>query len=533
VKIFSSQVGFGFCSKLLLSWALIALVGCSSFSNRPPAGLFTHPDQVATKGVEESGADFHESLFKDVPQSELALLDRGGEGFLARLALIENASKSIDAQYYLWSREGTGLILVDRLIAAADRGVKVRLLVDEFLLEPTDMLLAALSAHKNVEFRFYNPSTYGKDRPLAKAFDWIVHFGKLDHRMHNKLFIADGKVVIMGGRNIGDDYFGAHTEFNFRDFDVIFRGEAVSGARASFNEFWRSNLAKPVSYRFHKKVGPIQIEQYARDLDKSVAKLDADEGFSLPVSLSKGQAKSYLDKLFARAMSAKILVIADHPEKDGLFSHGSVIGPAYLQMQYHSKEELLIVNPYFVPYDWEIEGMKGFVERGGRIRFLTNSMATNNQGMVHAKYARLRRGILKAGVKLHEIRPDALRRHYHFSTRSAGDASLALHGKAAIFDDKRVYIGTFNFDPRSAALNTEMGLLIESKAFAAQLKETLEADFGPANSWSVRSTGVTKLEWEGVDEKGEQILHQKEPMTTGRQRFKSWFFGLLPFKKEV
>ena len=503
---------------------LLLLPACSNFETRPPESLSSKHSTAKTS---------HENLFEGIPTSRLTLLDRSDDGFLARLALIETATTSIDAQYYLWWQEGAGLIYIDRLLAAADRGVKVRLLLDEQLLKESDRELAALDSHKNIEFRFYNPSAAGTERKNAKLLDWVIHLGRLNHRMHNKLIIVDGKAIVIGGRNVGDEYFGAAPAFNFRDLGVLLSGPAVAGATAAFEEYWNCDWVKPISFRFQHTLVASESASYFQSIDKRIAKLNADESYTFPVALSPQAARSQLSRFSSRAVSARAIVVADHPEKKGMFTHDAVTGPAVLDLEFHAKKEVLMVNPYFIPYRWEIEEMNSFVERGGRIRFLTNSMKSNNHAIVHSAYSKARPDVLAAGVELYEVRTDAARRGYHFSSPSASDAALGLHCKSAVFDDNRAFIGTFNYDPRSAVLNTEMGLLIEGKEFVAQVKKTLEADLEPTNSWRVHAHDSGRLRWEGHDAEGTLIHHSNEPGTTAGERFKLKLMGLLPIKGEL
>ena len=473
-----------------------------------------------------------EDPFVGAETSWLSLLDRGSDGFLSRLALVETAEHSLDLQYYLWWEDVAGLILLRRVQAAADRGVKVRLLLDDFLYKAPDEHVAALGSHPNIEIKLYNPAGVGRGRKLARSFNFLFNFRKLDHRMHNKMLIADGRRAVMGGRNIGDDYFGTSEEFNFRDMGVLVRGHAVEGAAESFLAYWESKFARPIEDRYKKALPDNALGELAADFAAITDAARTGNGFSLADSLSAREARMILKKYESAAVEARVVLVADLPGKVGAFSHESVVLPALLRLEHHARKDILLVTPYFVPYDFEIEDIEKFVSRGGRIRILTNSLVSNNQPMVHAGYSSRRRRVLEAGAELHEVRTDAARKE-EFTSPPAHEGSIyGLHCKAALFDDDRAFLGTFNLDPRSAAVNTEVALLIESKELNRRMRATLEKDLELKNSWQVTMKGSRGLRWAGEDG-GQRRVLSKEPDASLLQRLKIALFRMLPVAREL
>ena len=401
-------------------------------------------------------------------RSALRLLPTGLDAFVARAVLIELAERTLDLQYYIFHPDQTGSLIVDRLIAAADRGVRVRVLLDDWgTIEKNDESVAGLDAHPNIEVRLFNPYTHRSG--LHRLAELLTHFTRVNRRMHNKQFIADGVATILGGRNIGDEYF-SRGELDFQDVDVLGGGPVAQQSLESFEAYWQSPFAVPMS-----RLG--NFAPNAAMFDATRARLK-DRCEQLHDS---AYARALAGSEFARDLRAHDLhmhwapahVIADPPEK--LSQRVGARSDTYLSGQLApyvraAAKQLLVVSPYFVPGK---EGVAFFGERaraGVDVRVLTNSLAATDVWLVHAGYMKYRRPLLERGVRLFELRPEAAgARRARASKAIPGSSRASLHGKTFVFDDASVFVGSVNLDPRSLQLNTEVGVVAECPELAAEV----------------------------------------------------------------
>jgi len=429
-------------------------------------------------------------------RSALRLLPTGLDAFVARAVLIELAERTLDLQYYIFHPDQTGSLIVDRLIAAADRGVRVRILLDDWgTLEKKDESVAGLDAHPNIDVRLFNPYTHRSG--LQRFAELLTSFTRVNRRMHNKLFIADGVATILGGRNIGDEYFG-RGELDFQDVDVLGGGPVAQQSTASFVAFWNSRFAIPIG-----KLGTFAPDPAvfgaarARLRDRCEQLRDSN------------YARALAGSDFARDLRAHDLhmhwaeahVIADPPEK--IAQPVGTRSDTYLRGQIApyvrgAAKQLLVVSPYFVPGK---EGVAIFGDReraGVDVRVLTNSLAATDVWLVHAGYMKYRRPLLAQGVRLFELRPEAAGAHKARASKAIpGSSRASLHGKTFVFDDAAVFVGSVNLDPRSLQLNTEVGVVANCPELAAEVAALFARWASPELAYEVTERPDGALHWTG------------------------------------
>lgn len=425
--------------------------------------------------------------------SGFKLLDTNEDGLLWRLALIDSARHSIDVQYYLWYGDAAGRILAYRLLEAADRGVKVRMLVDDLntlisdasTVSLRDKVAAWVDAHPNVELRLFNPWT---SRELAgRIGEGLTDFERINQRMHNKALIVDNRAAILGGRNIGDEYMGLHEEFNFYDLDVLAIGPVARQASAVFDTYWNSDWVMPVS-ALKLPVTPEEQSEARATLVKRLTETKSLARFPIPPQSWSAEIAALRGELIAGTSH----VHSDIPET-GKINH--VMLEQIHSMLASAKRELLIVNAYIIPSDRGIATLRTLKSRSVEMKILTNSLASHDVPAVNSHYKAWRRPILEAGAGLYEIRHDAAIRSIAADTPPTRAEFMGLHSKGMVVDRERVYIGSMNYDPRSANINTEMGVFIDSPALAEALAKLIERDVQPANSWRVELTDDGGLRW--------------------------------------
>ncbi len=465
------------------------------------------------------------------------LIDRGEEAYSVRLALIEAAEETLDAQYYVWDDDATGTVLLERLMAAADRGVRVRLLIDDHLYGREDEKVAALTVHPNIEIRLYNQFGGDASQTVKRYWDLVTNFGVLNHRMHNKFMIGDNQVAIIGGRNVGDHYYGVDHHHVFRDLDVVTCGPVVAQASAGFDMYWNSDRARPVEWRFRDFLTGNDATKERHDLLEKVNEF-IDHGFPFPTKMSLQRAVSLLrptgngfgpEPAPVFWCDAKLVVDSlEKGDKPGQ-EQGSTVAKEIERLAQSAESEIVLESAYLVPRSRSLALLEQKKNQGVTMRLLTNSIASTNQMTVYAFYQKARPQLLKSGVEVHEVNSNAASKatHSHYP-----DAHLGVHAKTLIIDRKTSFVGTFNLDPRSRRWNSETGVVIESAAFAEHLLERLSPDFEPENSWRVRLNENGTTVWEGVED-GKPVIYTNEPNATTGMKFKAWFFGILPIGDQV
>lgn len=475
----------------------------------------TSPDESVALG-----RFFNFGKNKSASQSAFHTLHDNAEALAWRIALIEKAEKTIDAQYYSWHADLSGQLLISKLIEAANRGVRVRLLLDDIHTFGADRRIATLNYHPNIEVRLFNPFRLRWSIRLIWLMEFLWFIGRLNYRMHNKLLVADNVVSIIGGRNIGDQYFGLDAHYIFRDLDLLVCGPAVNQFSQSFDVYWNSRIAKKarriIAYRPGRFDFGHMKKRISINLASSCTIIQRVE--SLKTSLLSNP------QLTETFILSQAQVFYDPPQPD------KTIPRQMLQSLYdcsaNTRAQLTIVSAYFVPSEELINSLQNLVDRGVEIQLFTNSLAAIDVTAVFSGYQRYRHRLLSMGVRLFEFR-----------TRSDADTDNSsaarirhsgLHAKTIIYDTSSVYVGTLNLDPRSAFLNTEAGVLVDSPELAINIRTAFEDDFPAGEFWQVERDTSGRLIWRcGNDSTSVQ------PSRGLAQRIANFIYSRLPIQQHL
>ena len=457
----------------------------------------------------------------------LLLLKSAREGIEWRLALIDSARAAIDVQYFTWADDTIGNLVLQHLWAAADRGVRVRLLVDDLYLvsqrsvKATDKPIAVLDAHPNIEVKIFNPGKY-RSGTAGLAGNFLGSFKEFNRRMHNKLLIADGHFAILGGRNIANEYYGLHQPYNFLDLDVMVTGPVIEGIGQAFDQYWSSGPAYPAS-GFDGDPTQEDVAALAAELARDVS------GMTVPNYLPQmpGDWSTLLQNLPADMHIARTVFLQDNPEV--LEEHTYRLYHMLEDLSAENVAEVIIVTPYLIPTGDFIERLHGIVDSGARVRILTASLASGDHSAVHAHYKKYRREILGTGLELYEFnhQPSAEVRALADLPPGRSDF-IALHPKVFVADRKRCFVGSLNLDPRALDINTENGLLIHSSSFCSELADLLETFMAPESAWRVIVDNNGKLQWTSA-----RGTVDKAPARSFSQRLGDFFFRWLPLENQL
>ena len=483
------------------------------------AGLPSLEGRAESKALADAGSRLGRALAADLAKhpgkTGIHPLAEAGDAFATRALLAAAADRSLDVQYYIWHGDQTGWLMLEALWHAAQRGVRVRLLLDDNGIAGLDDTLATLDAHPSIEVRLYNPFVNRRSRALGYATD----FTRLNRRMHNKSFTADGQATIVGGRNIGNEYFGAGDAVLFQDLDVVAVGAAVSHVSEAFDLYWNSASAYPAALLLEPP-GP-----------QATARLEADFAAARTDPASVGYMKALAVTPFVQQLLAGRLalewtdarVLRDDPAKtlDTAGRTELLLFTELLRTTQSPQKSFDLVSPYFVPGKEGAAALGAIAQSGVAVRVLTNSLAATDVGAVHAGYAKRRQDLLRAGVRLYELKPTAAKDEPR-PQRTGGSSSASLHAKTFALDRSRVFVGSFNFDQRSAHLNTEMGLMIDSPVLGRHFADSLDTHL-PRTAYEVRLTRDGEIEWlEG------QERHDSEPGVGPLRRAWIQFLQVLP-----
>ncbi len=507
---------------LCLAVALSLLSACASIDfDHPRQPSFALPDTGDTYLARELAA---EVAAHPAGESGFFPLSDGIEALAARLLLAQRAERSIDVQYYLIKTDTVSYAFIDSLLRAADRGVRVRLLLDDIFTKGYDAGMAGLDSHPNFEIRIFNP--FG--RTGGRSMNAMADFKRINRRMHNKSFTVDNQVTIVGGRNIADEYFGAREDAKFGDLDVVGIGPVVQDVSAMFDSYWNHETALPVPAFAEMPEDPAAELERLRDAIEASRERIAASKYAAAVQDRYLEFVESDEKLFTWATYRLAYDSPDKGVKTKASDAASIrtpLGESLLS----AKEELLIASPYFVPRKSGIEAFSEIAKGGVAVTVITNTLAANNQFTVHGGYAPARKPLLRNGIKLYEVRPDAS--VSGAEVVAASGAKATLHTKAFIVDRREVFIGSFNFDPRSAYINTELGVIIRSPEIARALAEAVDANLAE-QTYEVFLNENGKLRWRGR-ENGEQVILTKEPQTTWGQRFMGNFMRIIPIRGQL
>lgn len=488
------------------------LLGCSLPSvNKPESSALTMSEAQETR----LGKAIAPRLANHSGKSGIHTLTNPRNAFAARVLLARAADRTLDVQYYIWQEDMTGTLLLEELYAAAERGVRVRLLLDDNGTSGLDKELAALALHPLIEIRLFNPFVVRSPKWLG----YLTDFSRANRRMHNKSFTADNQASIIGGRNVGDEYFGATEGILFADLDVLSVGPVVRDVSEDFDRYWASESAYPI-----ESIVPPVSEEAPDQLSTTASLIERDSAASAYVdAISESE---FIRKLLEGELElewADVRMVSDDPakglgseEKEGLLRHqlGEILG--------RPENRVELVSPYFVPTEAGVEAFSALAERGVEVSILTNSLEATDVAAVHAGYAKRRKALLEAGIRLFEMRRLTPDRDRNPSAGPFGSSASSLHAKTFAVDGERMFVGSFNFDPRSFNLNTELGFVIESPTLAHNVHRVFDTAI-PLNAYEVRLDEDGDLYW--LERVGDgEIRHETEPGTGLLQR--AWIFLL-------
>ena len=524
---------FAVLAATLVALAALAAGGCASLP--PLDGRAASTAITDTAGTRLGKAVAAAAETREGESGQVALANPK-EAFAARVLLARAADRSLDVQYYIWHRDTTGYLLLEEIWNAAERGVRVRMLLDDNGIGGLDPILAVFEDHPNVEVRIYNPFPNRN----VKLFGFLTDFKRLNRRMHNKSFTGDSNATIVGGRNVGDEYYGAGDGTVFADLDVLAIGDVARAVSEEFDLYWNSASAYPAK----SIVAPAKPEAAA----EMKAKFDAVRGSPEAVEYIEAVRSTKLIQDFVagklRFDWSPMRLLRDDPGKTldraakpdlVLTQLKEAMGPA--------ERELDIVSPYFVPRKGGAKTLSEYPGRGVRLRIVTNSLAATDSGVVHCKYAKYRKELLRSGVRLFELKPVPTASGESEkgkksgggsgsggggSSGRTGSSSASLHAKTISTDRTRAFVGSFNLDPRSTQLNTEMGLVIESPELAGAISSTLDRTL-PSRAYEVRLTPRGDLEWVEHTSQGE-VLYHHDPKTGFFKRLMNRILGWLPIE---
>lgn len=419
------------------------------------------------------------------------ILEYGEESLLSRAWMVDNAGKSIDVQYFIWSTDNIGILASEALLRAAERGVSVRVIVDDFLIDADNDVLVALNRHPNVEVKVYNPKYSVGTSAVKRFFNVATDFRGVNQRMHDKTVIVDGVLGITGGRNMADEYYDYDQAYNFRDRDIVLMGLAVADMGNSFQAFWDHPVTVSIDVLLDSNKKRLSKKEVADFYDELHQYALNEENFEFSVRQQIQAFPQYFPKLAKALVWSDVQFISDKPGKNDnkiFLSGGGETTNHLFELVSKAKKSVLIQSPYLVVPDGGIELLEELVGRGISVKINTNSLASTDNLMAFSGYHKQRKKLLKAGVEIYEYKPhpaiksELIQRYPRLKDLNP---VFAIHAKSMVVDDNIIYIGTFNLDPRSANLNTEVGVLIENEALSSQLKQSIQKDMLKENSWKI------------------------------------------------
>ena len=504
------------CRTFVVFCFVAGLAGCASPRLDMPR---TTSEAWPSPGETALGRTFTEQLVDHDEKSGFYLLVSGTEAFSARATLAESAQRTLDLQYYIVQEDTSTQILLYHVLRAAQRGVRVRLLIDDLDASGRDLDFATVSAHPNIEVRVFNPFVHRGALGLSQILELVGDSSRLNRRMHNKLWIADNAAAIVGGRNLGDEYFDLESTVNCYDLDVLAAGPVVRDISRSFDEYWNSESAVPIEALVANPPGPERLAEFERTL---AARQESFRTTDYVRVLRESNIGRQLRSGQLPLMIASASALYDETAKISASGNGTSPDPIFVRVRATieaAQREVILISPYFIPSEQGIGMLGAVARRGVRVRILVNSLAsTDSIPLAHAGYARLRARLLKEGLELYEMQPGTLEaiRHRH-STDSSG---AYLHTKAIIVDGRYVVVGSMNLDPRSRLSNTEVALFLDSAEIGERLAALFEEATGPDRAFRVKLAGTQsermELLWIAkVD--GKEVRYDHEPATFWRR----------------
>ena len=524
--------------KVLIRFVALALLalagGCATLRTdlprEPSTALPPVADTPSTRYVaSETSAHAEASGFRALLGNTNALM--------SRIVLIDHAEHSLDLQYYIFANDATGRLVAQRIVAAADRGVRVRILLDDLDIEGQgqDNVLDALDAHPNIEVRLFNPFRIRNRSIFSKLGQFVLDGRRLNRRMHNKAFIVDGMQAVIGGRNIGDAYFDAGDQIHFRDLDVLVIGPVVPKISAMFDAYWNSEMSYPVTAYTSVHATPEDLAHVRVALAHDArAFAESDYAQAMSDTLPNGPSADKKGRWFW----GPAMLIADDPAKADPDRDGEarLIGPQLRELLDGAQNEALLISPYFIPGDTGVKYLGDMARRGVTVKVLTNALAATDEPEVHAGYAHYRIPLLEAGIDLFELRPAPGKPPKDAYGTSSGES---LHAKSMIVDRRRVFVGSANLDPRSRKLNTEMGIIVDCPELALALSKYFDSATAPENAFHVvlerpdgKPDAPPVLRWIAVDD-GKPVKFDHDPETSTMTRARVQMMRVLPIEDQL
>lgn len=513
---------------LVVSLLFLQLSGCANVPeniNRTYTYAITNTDDTTI------GVALRDRIAAHPGQSGFYLLADGLDAFVSRALLADYAERSIDLQYYLYHDDLVGNLLGYKLLEAADRGVRIRVLLDDIATGGRDLNMATLDSHPNVEIRLFNPFSRGS----LRGVQLLTRFGDITRRMHNKSFTIDNQLTVVGGRNIGNEYFNANPDLNFGDLDVLAVGPVVREVSDSFDQYWNHELAYPVSTLSREKppagslegMRPLWKAQFDKELDSPYVSALLNSTFAQhlrekSVSFSWGEAEALYDdpEKIRSDITARELHLAPK------------LGP-YIE---RLNDELIILSAYFVPGKEGVQFLQQLRQQGIRVRIVTNSLASTDVSVVHAGYAKYRKDMLRAGVELYEVNEKLSKQERAEKKGVGGSSKASLHAKAYIFDRENLFIGSFNLDPRSDIQNTELGIMFHSPEMGKRIGEWFDEIKNSGKTFQLElvttENGGEAIRW-NIMEEGENRSYSNDPSTSWWRRFWVGLASLLPIESQL
>ena len=453
-------------------------------------------------------------------ESGIRLLADPSEALQSRLHMAALATTTLDIQYYLWQSDNSGLALTHEVLQAADRGVRVRILLDDIYHSGRDSAYQTLDAHPNVEVRLFNPMG---NRGAAKQANYAFKKSNFNYRMHNKIFLVDGVAAVLGGRNIGDEYFGQDPSFNFQDMDAIALGEVAAEAGEAFDLFWNAELAFPVTALNGNPEDMPTAAQTATLAEARKRVIPPGEEDTAAAT------EAWLSALSTELLWTNARVIVDRPDR-GTEQPDSAFMALIEDPSLRPEKSMVIQTAYLIPNGPTMGNIEAIGAQGASMKILTNSAQSNNHNSVHAFYVPYRKRLIEAGVDLYEVQGNGSLAGY--LDRVGEDGRAGLHTKSMVFDERVSIIGSYNMDPRSRVWNSEIALVVDDAGFAAEVLEEMARDFTPDAAWRLSLDDNGKLLWSGeVD--GEPVQFSKDPGTSWWTRFVWGVMRIFPLENEL
>ena len=516
---------------------LAVLAGCASL---PPGSNFAKIKSSALVNPEETrlGRQFENAGQEHGGNSGFRIIPVGANGFLVRMQMIDAAERTLDLQYYIFRDDDTGQLLTSAVLRAADRGVRVRVLLDDGDTVTGDEQITKLAAHPSIEVRIFNPFAYRGHSELLRTAEFTLNASRLDYRMHNKLLVVDNAIALIGGRNIGDQYFQIDPDSQFADDDVFVAGPITKKLSSSFDEFWNSDLSIPAEALSGEKSPHAALRERRVELKQQNREMKAT-GVDYLKRVASGEPFNGIISGHLPLIWAHAQLVYDRPDKNKVEDGervGKLMHRAVANVALGVKSELLMVTPFLIPGKEGMQLIEDLRKRNVRVRILTNSLDSSMVLLAQAGYMRYRIPLLEDGVELYEIRS------LLGNTRGSGETktisrhgNYSLHAKLFVFDRQKLFIGSMNFDQRSMHLNTEIGLIIDSPVLAQQIAARFDAMVQPANAYQLvlrPDGGGQSLVWR-TQKNGKTVEYTTEPARSDWQRIKANILTLLPMDDEL